>query len=432
MKRYLVRAGFDPTKHYRPRDLLKRDYIGGNSGNMMFAYGVMNVLTTDQARCTPTYYQRYWTEEEIEYINQTYDAFLLPLADAFRDGFIPQLKAFTALMKKLTIPCIVIGVGFRGDYEPQFEAPRRVDSVAKEFVSEVLNHSSCLGLRGGITADYLSYLGFIPEKDFTVIGCPSLYMHGLSAVTKQFALPERIAVNVNANSPEAHRFFMAQLLDSMDNIQLIQQRYREFIDMYYGRAVDLKGESGNNIFPMFQYARLKSDNKVSFFLSVPSWLEQMQNYDLFIGQRFHGTAAAVLAGVPSVMIPLDSRTREMTEYHRIATLPSEAIQGSRPAVDYIQALDFNQFQKNQFNNLKHYVDFLHENSLETVFNDSMYLPFGESVMEKQFLSDKRHEQDLTCFDASASYTKMSRIAEYCFFRELKKTKQQIKKCISRR
>ena len=44
MKRYLVRAGFDPTKHYRPRDLLKRDYIGGNSGNMMFAYGVMNVL----------------------------------------------------------------------------------------------------------------------------------------------------------------------------------------------------------------------------------------------------------------------------------------------------------------------------------------------------------------------------------------------------
>lgn len=150
-----MRAGFDPIKHYSPRDNIMYNLIGRNSGNMMFAYSVMNALTTNNAVCVPTYYQNSWSDQEIDYINQTYDALILPLADGFRDDFVPALRALTQLMKKLIIPCIVIGVGLRADFEPKLNIPRSFDKTTKEFVSEVLNHSACLGLRGEITAQYL-------------------------------------------------------------------------------------------------------------------------------------------------------------------------------------------------------------------------------------------------------------------------------------
>lgn len=46
--------------------------------------------------------------------------FIIPLANAFREDFVEELRNLTKLIRKLKIPCVVIGVGVQADYEPDF------------------------------------------------------------------------------------------------------------------------------------------------------------------------------------------------------------------------------------------------------------------------------------------------------------------------
>lgn len=53
-----------------------------------------------------------------------------------------------------------------------------LEPLEPKFVKAILNKSAILGLQGEITAAYLRKLGFTEEKDFTVIGCPVVFMNG--------------------------------------------------------------------------------------------------------------------------------------------------------------------------------------------------------------------------------------------------------------
>lgn len=109
----------------------------------------------------------------------------------------------------------------------------------------------------------------------------------------------------------------------------------------------------------------------------------MEDIDLFVGNRFHGTVAAVLAGTPQVIIPFDARTRELTEYHHLTHLYSSEIKPETSIVDYLERLDFSSFEKNQHRNLCHYLDFLRKNRLDSIFEKSLSISKGESPMESK-------------------------------------------------
>ncbi len=89
MKRYLLRAGFNPVQSYTAKDYLFncRHIIGENSGNLVFAYGVMNALKTKDVELDFFYEvdKPELSDEEVQKINATYDAFIMPMADAFRE-----------------------------------------------------------------------------------------------------------------------------------------------------------------------------------------------------------------------------------------------------------------------------------------------------------------------------------------------------------
>ena len=100
------------------------------------------------------------------------------MADAVRADFVREMKGLTKLVKSLKIPCFVIGIGVRAPYEPEVDFSYSFDDVVREFLKAVLEKSAIIGVRGWITADYLSRLGFKEERDFTIIGCPSMYTFG--------------------------------------------------------------------------------------------------------------------------------------------------------------------------------------------------------------------------------------------------------------
>ncbi|MBQ5976799.1 MAG: polysaccharide pyruvyl transferase family protein [Oscillospiraceae bacterium] len=428
MKKYLIRGGADPTKRYTPGELLKKDSIGNNSGNLMFLYGTMNVLTTSNAVCVPTYYQSEWSAAEIDEINQNYSAFVMPLADGFRASFTWNLDRLTDLMKQLKIPCIVNGVGLRAKYDPDPDFSFPFNDTVKRFVGEVLNHSSMLGLRGEITGDYLKKLGFLPERDYTVIGCPSMYMHGS---LKENGRPENGSVGLSLNGlvPERLEQFYIDLITTNENAHIIQQRSEELIDLYYGVERDLSTKvpefSQNNIFEAFDFRAMKADGRVTFFTDVPDWIHYLRSFSLFVGARFHGTVAAVLAGVPTVITPFDARTRELAAYHHIPTITERDLQQGSGKKSPWEVADFDQVVKAQEKNLSHYKDFLKCNGLPSVFDEQTDLSFGRSPMENQAFNKWKPSAPISAYEACALPERAARKAEYVLIKGAKRIRRLI-------
>ena len=401
MKKYLIRAGFDPLNGGRvdPDICIWKPYIGGNSGNLMFAYGVMNALQTEDTELGMTEKFRF-SDREIAEINANYDAFILPMADAFRSNFIERLKLLTDSINKLKIPVIVVGVGLRADYEPDLSAGMPFDGDVKRFIAAVLDKSGRVGLRGEITGDYLKTLGFVPEKDYTPIGCPSLYTYGTGVRTKPVGDIRKVAINLNGyyNVGEINQF-LADLPKTFPDCCLVQQIQAELRDMYIGKwwIVSMLGKTEdlqkNMLIRGKELDKMYREDRVRFFFDPISWINYLRPFDLFVGNRFHGLACAILAGVPHITIPFNARTREMIEYHHITHLTPESVSKDKTIPDYFDTLDFGSFERQQENNLNHYIDFLDSNGLEHIFTEKKGYEMGESPLERRIM-ERHHIQDL--------------------------------------
>ena len=114
MRKILIRAGMRPTDNCDYIDMIKNNRIGSNIGNLVYQYSVCKTLmTTEDTEFVPTNYRYHFSDKEIDTFNSSYDCFVIPLADAFRQDFVRELKGMTKLIKALKIPCYVIGVGLK-------------------------------------------------------------------------------------------------------------------------------------------------------------------------------------------------------------------------------------------------------------------------------------------------------------------------------
>lgn len=177
MERILIRAGVAPWAEYNALDVITDKIIGNNTGNLLFANSITRLVATADSRVDfisdLTLVKKQITAQEI---NENYDRLILPMANAFREDFARKcLKHWTALIRQLTIPVTVTGIGIQLPYEPHLEQPREFDGAARDFIAAVLDHSASVGVRGQITYDYLKGLGF---SQIDVTGCPSLALNG--------------------------------------------------------------------------------------------------------------------------------------------------------------------------------------------------------------------------------------------------------------
>lgn len=115
-----MRSAMNPLDNPSQGDVIKNNLIGGNSGNMIFAYGVMRTLMCEDTQIDTIKFFNNVTDEEIERINSQYDYFVIPLANAFRVSLMDNLQDLTSFISRLKIPCIVIGVGIQAKTNHQF------------------------------------------------------------------------------------------------------------------------------------------------------------------------------------------------------------------------------------------------------------------------------------------------------------------------
>ena len=79
--RILLRAAKSPFKVATARETLSKNLIGTNSGNLIFSHAAARILSTSRAQVLPDVFNP--TAEDAGEINERYDHFVIPLANAF-------------------------------------------------------------------------------------------------------------------------------------------------------------------------------------------------------------------------------------------------------------------------------------------------------------------------------------------------------------
>ncbi|GBD67578.1 hypothetical protein TEHD86_0187 [Tetragenococcus halophilus subsp. halophilus] len=383
VKKYLMRSGIAPTDVKTAEDMVINTRIGGNVGNLIYAFSVYRNLTTDDVEITPDNYRI--NENDAEKINKTYDAYIIPLADAFREPFVKQLKGYTKLFKKLKIPIIVIGVGLKAPFEPNLKEGFPFDKEVKEFVKAVLEHSTTIGVRGQITADYLTSLGFKEGKDHIVIGCPSMYSFGpdLNIRDTTITKDSLIALNGSKLSPDNVLKFMERSSVEYPNYYFIPQWQKELKMTYLGNE---KLKKNTEHYPVNITHKFYKEDRVRFPINAKSWIDFLKKPDLAVGSRLHGNITATIAGTPSLLIPKDARMRELTDYHNLTHVWANKITDDTTLSSLIEKVDFHAPEKVQKENFERFLQFLELNELDHIYRYDKPAPL-DTVLEEMKLPE---------------------------------------------
>jgi hypothetical protein len=366
MKRILLRSGKSPYDVFPVEEALDQDVIATNSGNLIFSDAAHKILETPGTEIVSNGIRT--DVSAAERINEEYDVFVVPLANAFRPSFEPQLRRLTRLIGRLRIPVVVPGIGAQAGLSYNAARLKPMEQSVREFVSAVLDRSASIGVRGEFTEKYLKDLGF---KDVEVIGCPSLFLYGKELPVQKrvpvLTADSRIAVN------GSHSAVQKQGLDRV--ITRAHARYPQLTfvgqNLSDARQLHWRDLSHPNAavtsIPTHPDHPMYREDKARVYIDPVTWIDELRGYDFSFGSRIHGNIAALLAGTPATVLCGDSRTLELCRYfdiphHRIDRLPEDL----DPAALYEEA-DLTGLTGGHQERFERFTAFLDRNGLENTF-----------------------------------------------------------------
>jgi hypothetical protein len=366
MSEILIRSGKDPFTPVGAEASALQNVINTNVGNYLFADSVHKTLMVPGTEIVSngTMSERIRVDkEDCERVNERFDAFVVPLANAFRPSFQRQLGNLTALIEGLEIPVVVVGVGAQAGLDLDSAGLDEISPTVKAFVSAVLDRSSSIGVRGEFTRDYLMGLGFSGEN-VDVIGCPSLFLRGSG-----FRLPEATgSLDRDSLISMSVTPYVAALAE------IIEHNVEKYPNlMYMGQHIDdlnlmLWGQNpppGHEVALTTDHVLYRTD-RMRFFLDSWTWFDYLAERDFLFGSRFHGTVAGLLARIPGMLLAHDSRTLELAEYHamphrRISDVPARV-----DAADLYAQYDPAPFNAAYDDRFAAYLRFLERNGLSHI------------------------------------------------------------------
>lgn len=302
----------------------------------------------------------------IQRINDEYDKFVVPLANAFRPSFKANLQRLTRVISGLDIPVTVVGVGSQHNLAGAAKADDPIAEDVKAFMTAVLNRSASVGVRGEMTAEYLSGLGF-GDEHVDVIGCPSLYLRGknpqVSSKTNSIDAASNIAMSVSPYVKE-----MAAVVErhtkEYPNLIYIPQNDSDLTTMVWGQNPASIPDPRR---PIHIDHPLYTEDRMRFPLDPRTWYQYLENFDFAFGTRIHGTIASILAGTPAVLLTHDSRTQELADYHAIPYRPITEVTPDTDVQELFAECDYSKFNARLPETFERFTKFLERNNLEHIY-----------------------------------------------------------------
>lgn len=338
-----------------------------NPGDLVYEMGLMDILRTDpDVEFVPTGYVRYagMLPISLREVNETCTALILPFADHFRENSSEMLDRYAELVRKVKIPVVVPCIGVRTD-----GISPKTDAVAKRFVSAVLDKSALIGLRGETTARYLEKLGFVRNRHFAVVGCPSLYSAGPEIPDLTWPdKPDSCVFGLNHRAGEIVNRFLFDSAQKVPNHRFVTQNDLEFVRYFLSDRMRRDGTERTAWYREMVVSTIR-DGSFRYYFNLNSWKQCLRSLDCSMSCGIHGTILALLCGVPSVIVPFESRTRELAEYHAIPIINPDEIQPGDSIEKFAPRFDFVAMRKRHRENFAHFLGFLHRNGLKTVFDN---------------------------------------------------------------
>ncbi len=387
MTRLLIRSGKGPLTPVSAEATLAQDIFHGNVGNHLYTHAVHKTLLTPGTKIVSNgtlSEVRRATADDCARANEKFDAFVIPLANAFRPQFRDRLENLTAFVKGLTIPVVVVGVGVQIDgFDQDLAVLEGLAPDVQAFVSAVLDRSASIGVRGELTRDYLRGLGFA-DSSIDIIGCPSLFLHGpdfcVEPPQDRLQSESPIAVSLTAKVDKMGEILNRQAAKYPALCYVAQDRGTiELLlwgDTGHGDDSPLPVHTGH---PLYQQDRIRA------FVDPWTWLEFMRTCAFAFGTRFHGNVAGLLAGTPAMLLAHDSRTVELADYHAMPYRRIKDVGVDVDAQDLLDAFDPSTFNKAYPDRFQAYVDFLDRNGLEHIHLAGHENPeFAKTLAETRF------------------------------------------------
>jgi polysaccharide pyruvyl transferase WcaK-like protein len=335
-QRILMRAKKGPFDVYSPEETFERNWIGENNGNLVFSHAAHKLLRTATAEITSTEFKI--DLRDADKINEQYDVYVIPLANAFRRSYAHRIVTMTKLVERLKIPVVVLGVGVQTDVKGDREYLRPIDDVVSRFVRVVLERSHSIGVRGEITESYLRTLGF---SAVDVIGCPSMFLHGdtLRVEKRKETLEphDRVALTISPYVKSMAKVVTAHH-QRYPNLRYLPQDLKTLGTLLYGDAPEDRGKK--SAIPIHTSHPLFTEDKVRMFVDPWTWMDYLSGFDFAFGTRIHGTITALIAGTPGYLFAHDSRTLELARYFDIPHRVMKDVSADVDAADLYAEADY--------------------------------------------------------------------------------------------
>lgn len=373
MTSLLIRGGKSPLTVLSPEQHLATTRVASyaaNSGNILFTSAVHRAVSIPGVEVVTDGHRFDWQDVPDSVagkMNERFDRYVLPLADAFRPGFAKNLKRLTHFIERLDMPVTVVGVGATlplGDSVDSID-PEHAE-IIRRFTRAVLERSATIGVRGRTTADLLTHLGF-GEESVRVIGCPSMFRNGaLPAPTRRTAALDqssRVALHATPGVPNVPEF-VDSVTSRYPQSRLIAQLTPTLELLVWGdepAATDDEFPRLTRDHPLYQ------EDRVRFFVDAPPWIDYLRTFDFTIGTRIHGTIASLCAGTPAVLLAHDTRTAELAEYHGIPYRQFSDFDPAHGLENLYDSIELDDFEERQQHTFRRYQDFLVENELSSIF-----------------------------------------------------------------
>jgi hypothetical protein len=309
-----------------------------NTGNYLIGEGALRALAP-HAKQVPFWhlYNCSRNGDGFEQFNSNFDICVFTCANLLRKGLSADAEA--DVLSKLKMPIVMLGIGQqnRKDLENSLpEGTKRLLNVLKDREHYFLT-------RGFETAGFLKDQGF---SNVQPTGCPSVYFMPDNMRRSLKKLP---GVQVG----KARTIFSGYLGANHDAIvdanalepqgsvpqYVVQDEFLHF-DMRVepnaeGRVYDSASGTmiGDMAYPGTE--RLKSPFDVRTFFDTNQWRAWASSMDFNFGRRFHGSIIAMQAGVPSLMVAVDDRMREMLGFTGLPAVDTTDVEKAENRAEFV-------------------------------------------------------------------------------------------------
>ena len=275
------------------------------------------------------------------------------------------MGGLATILNQINLPKIGVGLGYQGEFNQESKA---IPEGNWRFVKSILNNKPSptkpnLALRGQKTFDVINEYGF--NDGIVVTGCPSIMLNENMRLGEQIASnfkekPESIVVAAGSVSHKKLQKLEESMADFIthNNGEYIVQHPESLFYLALGSYNLLSEEAieswRNYIRPslsqndfllwMQKYSKLHTH--------VPTWLRSLKYRDMVLGCRIHGTLAGLMAGIPSVCLYIDSRTKELCEQMSIPALNAYDFQDGidvNEVYSYAKKINWQEFDFNRQN-----------------------------------------------------------------------------------